>query len=1247
MSSSIITYPNLNKFIYYKNNYIKPVINTTDSAFYILTNTDDIYTINNDDTTNKIISIEVFAVGGGGAGGYYNGNGGDGGTVVYKSIDIKPNNSFELSVGKGAYYVTDNAYNNGFQIKIYEGFINDFFQKEKSYLMNMKPVDTINNGLNKIWEQKVNNITSLKTIIENDVEAEIISSINQNDICNSDPTNEGCQNTTKTMFLYNKGFTFNIFSIFFSPIDCTIEIDITAFKYAVLFFYSKEDIINGNFSDDLTLYQTFKNTYWMKVENETKIFKRDNIKANEQYYFKIIYSQDNELSLDKNKFNVNMKIITENATIDINNNTYFKFNNSIDNYGIVYSTPSTFLNQTTKMIEINASGGVTGYVNLDTVNYGKGGCSIYNNGTKKIKTCGNNSDGANGVKLPTSFNLLKTEPYNYTNTYGSGGGGAFWRLNGYGGKGGNNAGNGISFTNLPSISRPTINTGGGGGGNSFLNNYSEKMLAINKLSGANGIIIIKVSKKTEQILIQTFENKKDDIMTINDKIETIYKNNKLDVYTPTTFPTIINLNDISITNYKTIINDLLIIFKCLYKKLSNYALISEKERLKFPILIYYNDEDKDSDTPKNSFGNCMINIYTSDSNYSSEMERIKVMFNNKYYFDENRIKYYNFVNNNQLKLSDATYVKYFISKIMNDIVDKNNLVLFIENVSRNYFYYFKYSINIELFTNLYNLIVKNENKGVIFNNIKMLTESLRTFNSSYFKPIDKLNDPVTDTEISDRTDYVKKQKEYREQAYDNSVKLITSNNVTNFAISNFKAKYKLNKNNYIYEIIFYILIFIIFAVFYYTYAYFEDTLRPLVLIILLILIFLLISYLWAKATYDLGIFEKFTCNNSGSANKTITSTYIISDIPQIANCYTSTGNSNGDITYPYYFISNTTVSTDYVLLDLINHNILVDIFIYTQPYENNTVGSATTTKKYYEPYMYVYKNVLLPKNYQYKIYNNKIEKIDFTNNTTFPLISPQPYRNQISGNGRVYVNNCLNQRIDLCTIDNTIYSEINNKYTTYTYNTDGSLKTAVTTKTNVNAPDTIITEYYDFNPTLDALNKFTNRYINDNVLEQPFIVVKVINDMLTTDDTIEEVINDFKREMNLYEINTRLFLLNKNTKKIVNFTNDYEIYNQRQYAGAFIKNDKIYDREQQAYYILNREIMYNFYTKLLIVLIIGIILCCFLLYHYNNNHRSAIILLGFIAIVITLSVVLYKLFKHQHMDSDKYYFIKPYNYKNE
>ena len=153
--------------------------------------------------------------------------------------------------------------------------------------------------------------------------------------------------------------------------------------------------------------------------------------------------------------------------------------------------------------------------------------------------------------------------------------------------------------------------------------------------------------------------------------------------------------------------------------------------------------------------------------------------------------------------------------------------------------------------------------------------------------------------------------------------------------------------------------------------------------------------------------------------------------------------------------------------------------------------------------------------------------------------------------------------------------------------------------------------------------------------------------MLTTDDTIEEVINDFKREMNLYEINTRLFLLNKNTKKIVNFTNDYEIYNQRQYADAFIKNDKIYDREQQAYYILNREIMYNFYTKLLIVLIIGIILCCFLLYHYNNNHRSAIILLGFIAIVITLSVVLYKLFKHQHMDSDKYYFIKPYNYKNE
>jgi len=168
MASSIISFPDLNNLLFYKNRYIKPVLTDDDYGYYILNDTEDTYILTNVSPTNKKINIEAFVVGGGGAGGYYNGNGGDGGTVIYKSLSIDPNTTLELTVGKGAFYVSDTRYNNGFLVKLYEGFITDFFETQKSYLMNMKPTDTITNGLNKIWEQKVNSIASLKTIIEND-----------------------------------------------------------------------------------------------------------------------------------------------------------------------------------------------------------------------------------------------------------------------------------------------------------------------------------------------------------------------------------------------------------------------------------------------------------------------------------------------------------------------------------------------------------------------------------------------------------------------------------------------------------------------------------------------------------------------------------------------------------------------------------------------------------------------------------------------------------------------------------------------------------------------------------------------------------------------------------------------------------------------------------------------------------------------------------------------------------------------
>lgn len=1221
MASSIISYPDLNSLLFYKNKYIRPVLSTDEYGYYILNNTDDTYILNNISPTNKIINIEAFIVGGGGAGGYYNGNGGDGGTAIYKSLDVEPNTILELSVGKGAYYVSDTTYNNGFLVKLYEGFITDFFETQKSYLMNMKPADTITNGLNKIWEQKVNSISSLKTIIENDVNSQLITNINQNEICNNDPNADGCEKITKTMFIYNRGFTFNIYSVFFAPYDCDIEIEITAFKYAILFFYSDDDIKNEYFSNDLTLYQTFNNIYWMKINNETKTFMRKNMKANEKYYLKIIYTQDKELSATESLFSVNITLITSNGRITANYND-FKFSNSADNYGIIYSTPSTIYNKNKKIMEINALGGITGFVNSDTINYGKGGCSTYQLDTaKKIKKCSDNTNGANGITLPKSFNLLMNEPYNYTYTYGSGGGGAFWRLTGYGGRGGTNAGNGISFTNLPSISRPTINTGGGGGGNSFLNNYDNKMLDINKLSGANGIIILKVNRKTQQILVQTFANKEnDEIETINTNIKKIYDKNQIDTYLQSSFPVL--LTPAQKLNIENIANSSKIFFKYLFRRLNNYTTeqINEKERLKFPIIIIYNSNIIDDKRVFFSNGNCLINIYDNDIDIEENNKLTELL---SFYNSNNQIEYDpNFQIDNSKSLRDADFYSYYMKKLINNILDKNKLVLFIENVAKNYFYYLKTSINLRIYESLENLFLNNENINHVINNINALKDELNAFNITNFTPLTRYENPITDTNISDRTNYINIQNKYKENAYKNSVKLITSNNITNYSINHFETKYKLNRNDYIFNVIFYITIIIVIVVCYYTYMYYEKPLRPLVLLISLIIILLLIAILWSKSSYDLKIYENFECNlnTSGSTNVV---------------CLTNVGDIISPIAIgaagviPYYFISNSVNNADYIDLHL-TESIYVDIFVYGVPYLD--------IDKYYLPNIDIYKNVLLTKNFTYKIYNKYIKKKDTTVDD-FLINSPT------NSNGKdipkVNIYDCKNLRKDLCSKDPIISITLkSNIFTTY----NGNIASTTGNPNNDMLGD--IDTHYNFDPpNAKATNINGLTYIKRHVLKTPFIVIKVLNDTIDIIGTIDEAINNFKIEMNIFEINATLFLYNKNTKKIVDFTKDYHIYNDRQYADEFIKNYKIYDKNEQAYNILNREILYRFYSKLIIAVIIVIFVCCLILNHYFNNKQLYILIFGIILTFIAIIIFIYKILKHQHINGNKYYFFKPHEFK--
>jgi hypothetical protein len=1246
MASSIISFPNLDKLIYYNSKYLKPVINKNDYAYFILNNTDDVYLLNNKDPTNKLINVEAFVVGGGGAGGYYNGNGGDGGTVIYKSFTIDPNITLELSVGKGAFYVTDNTYNNGFQVKLYEGYIIDFFETQKSYLMNMKPIDTITNGLNKMWEQKVNSISSLKTIVENDVDSEIITNINQNELCRNNPNSENCENAIKTMFAYNKGFTFNIYSVFFAPFDCEIEIEITAFKYAILFFYSDDDVKNKLFDNDLTLYQTFSNNYYMKINNETKKFKRGNIKAGEQYYLKIVYTQDKELSSEESKFNVNINLKSQNGLT--NANDYFKFNNSSDNFGIIYASSSTIYNKNKKVYEVNALGGITGNVNLDTVNYGKGGCATYQLATtKKVKVCGDNTNGATGATLPVSFDDLKEEPYNYSYTYGSGGGGAFWRLNGYGGNGGKDAGNGISFTNLPSISRPTINTGGGGGANSFLTNYSEKMLNVNKLSGANGIIILKVSKKTEQALIQTFVNKNTDnseIEKINVEIEKLYKENKIDNYTAASFPDLLPTGTAVATNktsdnFRFIIKHCLSLFTCLYVQLLKYTdpnILNEKERLKYPIKIIYN---RDKPALEINGGICIINVYISnDANNANNANNEKIINNtsptNYNYYTRGEIVYNPNFEKKSLLISNTEFAKYYITNLLNTVVDNNRLVIFIESVVKNYLYYYKLSVNTRFYDSLKALFAGNKTVANVIGDINVITNEVKTvYNDILFNPVDYMSNGTTDLLTNERSDYIDKQNKFKETSYNNSVKLITSNNVTNYSINNFKTKYKLNKNDKFFNIAFYVFIVIIIIVFIYTYAYFEVPLRPLVLLILLVVIFIIIGLLWLKATYDLKIYENFTCSVI-TANPN-------PDTPiNSVTCKDKTGTdiASNNLTIPYYFISNGDLTTTSFKLKPAS-NLYVDIFMYGAPRVDNTT-------KYYLPDITIYKNVLLTSTFNYNIYNNRITRFDesagINESVLFSIIEQPTIATTYTRYLKIY--DCQNKRKDLCSSEPII--------TPFTFtsttlpNTIDSSSGAISGKTTTGTIPEILAEYYDFDPpTGNSLYPFGRTGINTHVLQQPFIVIKVTNDSIDTTETIDETINKFKREMNLFEINSSLFLLNKNTKKIVDFTKQYHKYNNQQYADAYLTNSQIYDKNQQAYYILNREIMYGFYSKLLIAIIIAIVLCCFMLYHFNNALKIHIIVLSFIAITIAVSVIFYKVNKRQHRDTDKYYFAKPDNYR--
>lgn len=1242
MSSSIIIFPNINKLVKFKGGYLRPTIETETNAFFILTDTSDIFSITNTDVTNRDINIEVFAVGGGGAGGYFNGSGGDGGMVVYKTIPVKSNESLDVSIGKGSFYIKDNTYNNGFLLKIYEGAVNNLFNPQNNYLMNTKPADLITAGLTKRVERKVSKIATLKLLAENDVDLTVITNPIYADECSANPNSAECRPPTTEWLLYNKGYTLEISSLFFVPYDCSISIEITASKYAILFFYSDADITSKEFDKDLINYSKYSNKYWMSVENSKKTFTRKDLKTNEKYYFKIVHSQDTKLTLDENNLVIDIKIkkdVTEEELLLVDD-TYFKFNNGNENFGVFYASASTIHNKETGVTLINAKGGNTGNKNPDSQGFGLGGCVIYDYNNRKAKICKDDGNGTNGLKLPASYlTALKELPLsNYF--YGSGGGGAFWLLNGYGGKGGRDAGNGISFTSIPSLSKPTPSTGGGGGGNSFIANISEKKMDIGKLSGADGIIILKINKIKDQVLIQTFANmddlitvksevRNDIIKVINSKIELLYKNNRANVYDSSSLTTTVNHTVDELNNFILIAKDLYIFFSILVNKLEEFLDLGEKDRIKYSLKII-RDTNKESFFVENNYyvvnlaDYSSVNFYYQD-NLLSRVDKLASLTNIfNYYGGVTSVITYNssIPSTTTLNLNDSSYASFYVKNVINQLLKPERNILFVEDLYKNYFYYLTLVTNIIFYRSIYTYVQDPSTSAAMIVNIEALTTVIKLFNNDFFNPLDKNSNQVTDTKITERTAYISEQAKYKEIYKKNLNDFNQSMSKTNFAINKFKSKYQLNNKSNWFNILFIVIAVFIALVFIVTFTYLENSVRPFIVLILVIVTSILIIGLWIKNVNDLAIFENFTCAENSEDN-----------------CLNASGavNYRTAVILPYYYIAKS--ETTPIIIKPTKNPIIVNIFVYGPP---TSLGDGSGNFNYYLPNIDIYKNVKLPTTSSFLIYKNKIEKRTYNsleNTYETSIHTGQPTRTNPNQNS-LYVYDCANELMDICNTPSAFPTTTNliNRFSKYDRN--GSLINA-SSQTPVIA-DTVLSDNYDFNPPIDnSYYKYGLEYLSLNVCNEPFIVVKVVNDMSGTETkTINSSIITFKNEMAAFETSVNLFLLNKNTKKIVDFTSRYEKNNQRQFARTFENHKNIYDKNQQAYSILSREIIINFYIRLLVCILIIIVLLCAITYHYNRNDFLTIAIVGIILATIAFVWILVVIMKYQRLNYNKYYFPK-------
>ena len=1243
MSSTNILYPDLKEFISFNDEFIDPIINTKTAAYYILTNTNNKYILNNNSIISKNIEINVFAVGGGGAGGLQYGNGGNGGNIIYSKLIANVNDILELSVGKGAFYTTNNIKVNGLQGTLYNGYISNIFSNENSYIMNMRQVDLSTLGLNKQWDRTIDNLSSIETITSGDIIPIIFKEPNDtvnyyddrfiynNVYCKSTETYT-CKNDyiiQKTGLLYDRNYTLELNGTFISPIAGTVEFVFTASKQGILFLYNNDDITTNKFSYDLGLYNKYKQgDNWILSENNTSILKRENVKMNEEFTIKIIHTQDSIPSMYENNLNLIVKITTTDGKIIEYSDTklleIFKYNNVYNNISSIYSTPSIIYNKNNKKVLIIANGGTSGDNNVNTLINGYGGCSYYqsSNITKNcLYTNATNTKrsikGADGIFLPADFKDLETFGYNKNYLFGSGGGGCYLKANGTGGKGGINAGNGINFNNIPSLTNPVKNTGSGAGGNSFIENVLLESF-LNKLNGADGIIILKINKINDFVLIQNFANFHNTIDLYNSNIEDIYKSNKINITDKDSILTLVKQTDME--NYKNLINKFLIIYALFSLLMSKYVLI--KDKFKYQIKIIY-DNLKESVFIDGNY--CIFNLY----NPTVDIENL--LINDLFILNENGKGYFIYVENNKYKsiiLSSSSltneYCKAYLQYSINELIHPSNIHILLENIYKNYFNFYKYGLNYKFYSLIVNDYITNNNESLAVNNILKLTSIIDETNKKLFEIDNKYYDNETDVTLQNKMKYIEKSYTLNDTNAIKSKKIEIINDKINNEMRDYGLKKSINSANNINTYIVYIISLIIVIIFAFSFIGLETTVRPFILLILLAVIILIILYLTFTTNTDFNSFETFDCANINSSLNYVNTELIKDNLCK--NQYGSEIPSN--VSLPYYYISQNTDSSKYILLEPKN-DILVDIFLYGSQFVSGV--------KIYQPNINIYKNVLLPKNYTYKIYNNKIEKINGTDSIVIIDANSIIRTSGNNDNNVLKIYNCQFNRFDICDT-NFIkkylqnFEITNTKTGQYLYTIRKNLSGYILT-----ADD------YDFYGS-DNYNNYSLEGIKLNNIKFGFITIKVIDDNYSIETKkISNAIHTYKSSMENLELNINLYLLQKNTKNLYDFSNNYLKKNNVYYDRIYNKQKNIYTTTRGGYNIMRRDSKTRYYYNICLLLILSVIICCAIIYNYFPNELFKILLLCFILLIVVLIFIIYNIIRIQHMETNKYYFNKPSN----